>query len=310
MTAERFRLRLGTRSSALALAQSRLVAEALGRAHPALDVELVPIVTRGDTTPGSLSALGGKGLFTAELEAGLADGTLDLAVHSLKDLPVTLPAGLAIAAHPPREDPRDVLLAVGAGSIDELAPGARILTGSLRRRAQLLRHRADLVVVDIRGNVDTRIRRWRESGAEGLVLAAAGLRRLGIDGAELGAHPLPATEMVPAPGQGVLAIETRRDSRAYELCRALDDDATARAAEAERSVVAAFGGDCTLPLGAWARAEDGDGILTLSVFLASRDASRWLQTTVRGATPAAAAEAAVTRLRRDGAQALLDQRGT
>ncbi|HVR30093.1 MAG TPA: hydroxymethylbilane synthase [Thermoanaerobaculia bacterium] len=312
MAHQRTTLRLGTRASALALAQSRLVAGALAELHPEVDVELVPIVTRGDTTPGPLAVLGGKGLFTAELEAGLLEGSLDLAVHSLKDLPVELPPGLAIAAHPPREDPRDVLLSSRAATVDELAPGARVLTGSLRRRAQLLRRRGDLVVEDIRGNVDTRIRKWRESGAEGLVLAAAGLRRLGIEDAEVGAHPLPADVVVPAPGQGILAIECRAGSHAFELCRALDDASTARAARAERSVVAALGADCTLPLGAWARQEDGgsgEEGLALSVFLASRDARHWLEATVHARDPDSVAAAAVERLRRDGAAAILAERG-
>ena len=315
MTRERRRLRLGTRSSALALAQSRLVAAELERLHPGIGVELVSIVTRGDTTPGTLAALGGKGLFTAELEAGLLDGSIDLAVHSLKDLPVKLPAGLSIAAHPPREDPRDVLLSASAGTLDELAPGARVLTGSLRRRAQLLRRRGDLSVEDIRGNVDTRIRKWRESGAEALVLAAAGLRRLGIESGAVGARPLPADVMIPAPGQGTLAIECRLDSPAFELCAALDHEPTARAARAERAVVAAFGADCTLPLGAWAREENGEknrGIegaaaVRLSVFLASRDGRRWLETTATGDTPESAAAVAVESLRSSGAQAILDE---
>jgi hydroxymethylbilane synthase len=288
----------------LALTQSRLVAGALQALDPAIEVELVSIVTRGDTTPGSLAALGGKGLFTAELEAGLLDGSLDLAVHSLKDLPVRLPDGLVIAAHPRREDPRDMLISERSTALDELPPGARVLTGSLRRRAQLLRHRADLEVEEIRGNVDTRLHKWRESGAEGLVLAAAGLRRLGLVGGGLRAHPLPPEVMLPAPGQGTLAIETRAGSLAFALCSRLDDDATARAARAERAVVAAFGGDCTLPLAAWAR--DHDSGMTLSVFIASRDAKRWLETTVEGGGPEEVAAAAVERLTRDGARVLLE----
>ena len=304
MTRDRVRLRLGTRQSALALAQSGLVAQALRSSDPRIDVELVRITTRGDTTPGSLAALGGKGLFTAELEAGLLDGSLDLAVHSLKDLPVRLPEGLALAAHPPREDPRDALLCAGASTIGELPRGARVLTGSLRRRAQLLRHRPDLEVEGIRGNVDTRIRKWRELGAQGLVLAAAGLNRLGLSFDELTAHPLSAEVMIPAPGQGILAIETRTGSRAFELCAVLDDPATSRAARAERNVVAAFGGDCTLPLAAWAR-DDGSGGLTLSVFLASRDGARFLEASASGDDPDSVAASVVDRLRVLGADAVL-----
>jgi hydroxymethylbilane synthase len=304
VTQQPIRLRLGTRRSPLALAQSGLIARALRELDSRIEVELVPIVTRGDTTPGSLAAIGGKGLFTAELEAGLLDGTLDLAVHSLKDLPVGLPSGLVIAAYPARDDPRDVLLSEQAATLDELPAAARVLTGSLRRRAQILRRRPDLEVDEIRGNVDTRIRKWRESGAEGLVLAAAGLRRLGIQSETVCAHPIASDVMIPAPGQGTLAVETRAGTRAFEVCGALDDAATARAARAERAVVAAFGGDCTLPLAAWAR--DEGSALTLSVFLASRDARQWLETTVRGDEPDAVAAAAVERLRLEGAETLLE----
>jgi hydroxymethylbilane synthase len=218
-----------------------------------------------------------------------------------------LPSGLVIAAYPARDDPRDVLLSERAATLDELPTGARVLTGSLRRRAQILRHRPDVVVEDIRGNVDTRIRRWRESGAEGLVLAAAGLRRLGIETETSSAHPIATGVMIPAPGQGTLAIETRAGTRAFEICGALDDAATARAARAERAVVAAFGGDCTLPLAAWARSEGT--ALTLSVFLASPDARQWLETTVSGDEPETVAAAAVDRLRLEGAETLLELRG-
>jgi hydroxymethylbilane synthase len=251
------RLRLGTRGSALALAQSGQVARALEAAHPGLRVELVPIVTRGDRLPGDLAKFGGKGLFTEELERGLLDGSLDLAVHSLKDLPVALPEGLLIAAFPPRADPRDVLVSDAASDLDGLPAGSVVLTGSLRRRAQILLRRPDLHVEGLRGNVDTRLRRWRESGAGGLVLAGAGLARLGL--LALPSHSLSAEVMLPAPGQGTLALEVRRGGRAEALCSVLDDAATAAAATAERLVVAAFGGDCTLPLAAWARWEAATG---------------------------------------------------
>ena len=147
-------LRLGTRGSALALAQSGQVAQALAAAHPGLRVELVPIVTRGDRLAGDLAAFGGKGLFTAELERGLLDGSLDLAVHSLKDLPVALPAGLAIAAFPRRADPRDVLVSALADDLDGLPAGSAVLTGSLRRHAQILLRRPDLLVEGLRGITD------------------------------------------------------------------------------------------------------------------------------------------------------------
>jgi hydroxymethylbilane synthase len=251
-------LRLGTRRSPLALAQSGAIARELAELHPGLEIELVTLTTTGDVLPGDLSAAGGKGLFTLELERGLLDGALDLAVHSLKDLPVELPPGLEVAAFPPRADPRDVLVSELAADLDGLPPGAVVLTGSLRRRAQILLHRPDLRVEPIRGNVDTRLRKWRETGAAALVLAHAGLERLGLlDDPSLPVHALPPEVLLPAPGQGTLALETMTGSRAAALCRALEHAPTARAAAAERRLVGAFGGDCTLPLAAWARVDTG-----------------------------------------------------
>src|SRR3954453_5543841 len=191
-----FRLRLGTRRSALAMAQSGLVARDLEAEHPGLDVELVPIVTTGDVVTGDLARFGGKGLFTKELESGLLDGSLDLAVHSLKDLPVALPDGLIVAAHPQPNDCRDVLVSELASDLDGLPEGAVVLTGALRRRAQILMRRPDLRVEPIRGNVDTRLRKWREQGAGGVILAGAGLARLGLR--DLPAHPIPTSVLIPA----------------------------------------------------------------------------------------------------------------
>jgi hydroxymethylbilane synthase len=296
-----FRLRLGTRRSALALAQSGMVARALEQAHPGLAVELVPIVTMGDVVTGDLAEVGGKGLFTMELEKGLLDGSLDLAVHSLKDLPVALPEGLVVAAHPERADPRDVLVSEQAGDLAGLPEGAVLLTGALRRRAQILLRRPDLQVEPIRGNVDTRIRRWRERGAGGVILAAAGLQRLALDG--LPVHPLAPDVLLPAPCQGTLAVEVRSGGPAEMLCRALDHPPTRLAAEAERRVVAAFGGDCTLPLAAWARPE-GDR-LRLTALLATPDGRHAARGDAVGASPAEAADACVAALRENGAGEVL-----
>ena len=297
-------LRLGTRGSALALAQSGQVAQALEAAHPGLRVELVPIVTRGDRLAGDLAAFGGKGLFTAELERGLLDGSLDLAVHSLKDLPVALPAGLAIAAFPRRADPRDVLVSTLADSLDGLPAGSVVLTGSLRRRAQILLRRPELLVAGLRGNVDTRLRRWRETGAGAVVLAGAGLARLGLlPAADLPAHPLAPEVMLPAPGQGTLALEVRRGGRAEALCAALDDAGTAATADAERRVVAAFGGDCTLPLAAWARWERP--LLRLTALLATPDGRHAARGEAAGGDPESVAAACIAALLRDGAGEVL-----
>ncbi len=312
-------LRLGTRGSALALAQSGQIARALAAAHPGLRVDLVPIVTRGDRLAGELAALGGKGLFTEELERGLLDGSLDLAVHSLKDLPVALPAGLVLAAFPRRADARDVLVSAIAADLDGLPAGSVVLTGSLRRRAQILLRRPDLRVEGLRGNIDTRLRRWRESGAGALVLAGAGLERLGLlASAGLPVHPLDPAVMLPAPGQGTLALEVSRGGRAEELCAALDDADTGTAAEAERRVVAAFGGDCTLPLAAWARwerpaasaaedhaAERDGGELRMSALLATPDGRHAARGEAAGREPGAVAAACIAALRSDGADEVL-----
>lgn len=296
-------LRLGTRRSPLALAQSGMIARALEARWPGLTVELVPIVTSGDVIPGDLAKVGGKGLFTQELETGLLAGSLDLAVHSMKDLPVRLPEGLVIAACPQRADPRDVLVSEAAESLAGLPVGAVVLTGALRRRAQLLIHRPDLRVEPLRGNVDTRLRKWRESGAAGVILAGAGLDRLGLK--DLPAWPLPADVLLPAPCQGTLALEVRAGSEAEALCHALDHAATARAADLERRVVAAFGGDCTLPLAAWARKE-GDGF-RLTALLATPDGRHAARGEAAGTHPEEVAAACVDALRREGADGVLER---
>jgi hydroxymethylbilane synthase len=296
-----FRLRLGTRRSALAMAQSGMVARALEESHESLAVELVPIVTEGDVVKGDLAQHGGKGLFTRELEDRLLAGTIDLAVHSLKDLPVSLPEGLTVCAHPQRADPRDVLVSEAAEDLDGLPEGAVVLTGALRRRAQILMRRPDLRVEPVRGNVDTRLHKWRESGAAGVVLAAAGLQRLGLQG--FPAHPISIDVLLPAPGQGTLAIEVLAGGPASTLCCVLDDPATARAADAERRVVAAFGGDCTLPLAAWARAEGGG--LRLTAILATPDGCHFARGEAAGEHPEEVAGACVSALREDGAEAVL-----
>jgi hydroxymethylbilane synthase len=295
------RLRLGTRRSPLALAQSGMMARALEAANPGLTVELVPMTTTGDVVTGDLALLGGKGLFTQELESGLLDGSLDLAVHSLKDLPVSLPASLVVAAYPERADPRDVLVSTLAEDLDGLPAGAVVLTGALRRRAQILLRRPDLRVEPLRGNVETRIRKWREQGADGVILAGAGLARLGLT--DLPAHPIATDVLLPAPGQGILALEVREGGSAEAPCRKLDHAPSARAAAAERRVVAAFGGDCTLPLAAWARADNGT--LRLSALLATPDGRHVARGEAVGDDPVQVAAACVEAMREDGAEGVL-----
>jgi hydroxymethylbilane synthase len=304
------RLRLGTRRSPLALAQSGMMARALEAANPGLAVELVPMTTTGDVLTGDLALVGGKGLFTQELENGLLDGSLDLAVHSLKDLPVSLPAGLVVAAYPERADPRDVLVSELAEDLDGLPEGSVVLTGALRRRAQILMRRPDLRVEPLRGNVDTRIRKWREQGAGGVILAGAGLARLGLEG--LPAHPIPTDVLIPAPGQGILALEVREGGPAEAPCHNLNHADSAHAAVAERRVVAAFGGDCTLPLAAWARPENDAGTtLRLTALLATPDGRHFARGEATGDDPDQLAGICVEAMRRNGADEVLARiRGT
>ncbi len=300
------KLRLGTRRSPLALAQSGQVARALEAAVPGVAVELIPIETAGDRTPGDLAKFGGKGLFTAELEQGLLAGSLDFAVHSLKDLPVALPEGLAVAAYPERADARDAMISDVSSDLAGLQAGAVLLTGSLRRRAQILALRPDLVVEAIRGNVDTRIRKWKESGAAGVILAASGLARLAVERPELRElpiHLLSPAEMVPAPGQGILALEAKVGGPAFEICARLDHAPSRQAAEIERAVVAAFGGDCTLPLAAYASIPEGS--LRLSLFLGTTDGRRTARHEAVGSDPNGIAEEGVAALRQRGAEAIL-----
>ncbi len=253
------RLRLGTRGSALAVAQSTMVADALrALGH---DVELVVITTHGDRDRSPLITLAGAGVFAAELRAALLAGGCDFAVHSFKDLPVATVPGLVVGAVPRREDPGDVLCTLGPGFAD-LPAGSRIGTGSPRRVAQLRALRPDCVFVDIRGNVGTRLGRVAPGDLDGVVLAAAGLNRLGL------APRMEALPILPAPAQGALAIECRRDDAEIRaVLSELDDAATRAAALAERAVLAGLGGGCAAPIGARAEVTaDGHLHITAGVF--------------------------------------------
>lgn len=249
-------LRIGSRGSPLALRQAAELRARLVAAHPALAapgaVEAAAIRTTGDrVTDTPLAALGGKGLFTKELEEALLDGRIDLAVHSLKDVPSLLPAGLAIAAHLPREDPRDALIARNARALAELPHGASVGTSSPRRKAQLLHMRPDLAVVPLRGNVDTRLAKIAAGAADATVLALAGLKRLGR-AAEASAILSPQ-EMLPAATQGVIAVEIRdEDARMRSLLAAIDHRPTAICASAERALLETLEGDCRTPIAALA----------------------------------------------------------
>lgn len=253
----RDRLRVGTRGSALALAQAGDVAKAL-REVTGVEVELVEVTTKGDVSRASIGELGGTGVFVTALRDRLLAGDVDLAVHSLKDLPTTPAPGLVVAAVPPREDPRDVLVASAGRGLSELPPGARVGTGAPRRAAQLRALGLGLDVVAIRGNVDTRLRKVAEGEVDAVVLARAGLARLGrLDEATEVLDPM---LVLPAPGQGALAVECRSDDPALAGVLAAIDDAHSRAAVlAERSLLATLEAGCTAPVGAYADLAESDG---------------------------------------------------
>ena len=252
---------IGTRGSKLAIVQTELVRAALLAHHPDLTVAVERITTRGDVILDrsiASAALDDKGLFVAEIEAALRDRRIDLAVHSAKDLPSTLSADMTVAAWTTRADPRDVLVS-RVGTLAELPAGARVGTSSPRRACQLRAQRPDLLISDIRGNVDTRLRKLSEGDYDAIVLAAAGLDRLGLSAVITA--PFEPDEMLPAVGQGALAIETRADDpfMAY-LLAPLADPATTQAVRAERSFLAAVEGGCSAAVAAYAVALDGGGL--------------------------------------------------
>ena len=305
---------LGTRASKLACQQAHGVGRALVQGHSRLTYRLVHIKTTGDRRATEhLPSIGGKGLFTRELEEALLDGRIDLAVHSLKDLPTQLPDELTIAALPERAPANDVLISADGRPLAELPPGARIGTSSPRRAAQLLHARPDLRPVPIRGNLDTRLRKLREGQADAICVALAGLVRLGL--AEEASEVLPFDLMLPAPGQGALAVEMPRvaanaDSNSRtdlaELVSAVHHRATATAATAERALLQALGGGCSLPFGAYAE-RTGPHTLRLRAVLLTPDGKAAARADRTGPAddPEAIAHAAAADLRADGADAIL-----
>jgi hydroxymethylbilane synthase len=291
-------LTIGSRGSALALWQARWIAARLAALGHETRVEVIR--TTGDRLTGvPLAQAGaGKGVFTKEIEEALLAGRIDVAVHSLKDLPTELPAGLALAAVPGRDDVRDALV---GQPLAALPAGARVGTGSLRRGAQLRALRPDLRIEPVRGNVDTRLRKLDAGEYDALVLAAAGLRRLGWE--ERIAEYFPAEVMLPAPGQGALAVETRAGSGAEAICAAVEDPASRAAVEAERALLAGLGGGCQVPIGAWARPAGGG--LRLSAVVLSPDGTTAVRGNVDGAEPHALGAELARQLLRDGAGELL-----
>jgi len=279
------KLRLGTRGSPLALAQTRLVADAL---RPlGVDIEVVPIRTSGDRlAQAALADFGGKALFVQEIEDALAERRIDVGVHSLKDVPATLPAGLCLAAFPPREDPADVLVSRIGGRLGDLPPGAVVGTSSLRRGVLVRARRPDLRVAPIRGNVETRLAKLAAGDFDAIILARAGLLRLGVRPEH--ATELPVDEFTPAAGQGILGLEARiADGPALEMLGRLDDTRSRMEALAERAFLRRLGAGCHTPVAAHGRLDGGD--LTLVGVVASADAAVVLRATARGAGSAAEA---------------------
>lgn len=272
-------VRIGTRRSKLALTQSGMMQRAIGRVLGVADadlaqaVPLVEIVTTGDRVQDRrLMEIGGKALFTKEIEEALLEGRVDVAVHSMKDVPAEPPPGLCIAAVPPREDPRDAFVSDAFATFAELPAGARLGTASLRRQAQALALRPDLAIEMLRGNVDTRLRKLADGEFDAILLAAAGLNRLGFE--SVIRERLSLDDFLPAPGQGALALQTRADDRSAAWVASLDDPATALAVAAERGAMTALEGSCRTAIGA--HAEIAAGRLRLTTEMLAPDGSvRW-----------------------------------
>ena len=301
-------IRIGTRASRLALWQANHAAARLAAVSPDHRFELVTFQTTGDrVTDVALPRIGDRGLFTRDIEAALHEGAIDVAVHSLKDLPTAGAPGLTLGAVLEREDPRDALVSTSGAPLAALPAGTRIGTSSLRRRAQLLALRPDLAIADIRGNVPTRLDKIARGDYEGALLALAGLRRLGL--ADRAAEVLAEDVLLPAPGQGALAVQVRADdTRTLALTASIDHLPTRLATLAERTVLGALRGGCQAPLGAMARWQDGQ--LRVTAVVGAVDGTRMIRAEARG--PAAGAGAAVALgeqvaedLRRHGAGDLL-----
>lgn len=272
---------IGTRSSKLALWQADYVAECLRKEYPGLQVEKKLMTTKGDKIlDAPLAKIGGKGLFTKELEQEMLDGGIDLAVHSLKDMPTEVPEGLVIAAITKRADPGDAVVSLKYGHFADLPQGAKVGTSSLRRKAQLLHARPDLKIQDLRGNVNTRLRKLEEENFDAIVLAVAGLTRLGFK--DRIAEVMPREIMLPAVGQGALAIEARaEDKEILEMIAFLNDKDMAACAKGERAFLAKVEGGCQVPVGVFGSVENEE--LQLEAVIASLDGARLYRDKLTGA---------------------------
>ena len=270
---------IGTRKSLLALWQSKFVAQELQKYYPQYQINLQEITTKGDRILDvSLAKIGGKGLFTKEIEKALLDGSIDLAVHSLKDMPTELPEGLTLAALPKRFAAEDAFVSTKYASFASLPQGAALGTSSLRRKAQLLALRPDLNIVDLRGNVDTRLKKLTTEKLDGIILAVAGLTRLGH--ADCITEVLPLTKCLPAAGQGALVVEAKKGSPMCELLKVLNDPVTSLTTEAERAFLGVLGGGCQVPIGVYAALQNGR--LLIQGVIASLDGKQCLRDSLSG----------------------------
>jgi hydroxymethylbilane synthase len=297
------KIKVGSRGSKLALWQANWVKQQLESAGHQIEIRIIK--TTGDKLEVSLTQSGTKGLFIKEIEEALLAGEVDLAVHSLKDLPTDQPKGLFVAAVPAREDPRDVFIARKGVSLWSLLPGARIGTSSLRRQTQLRHLRPDFETISVRGNIDTRLNKLERGDCQGLVLAAAGVRRLGFETRI--ANFFSADEMCPAVGQGALAIELRTgDAGTLEAVTPLDHVPSHRAVRAERAALRGLGGGCQLPIAAYA--SESDGGLKLMGVVASPDATRIIRASALGTAenPEELGARVAQDLLKQGARAILD----
>lgn len=298
------RLRIATRKSPLALWQSEHVADRLRHRHPGIEVVLVPMSTRGDEVMDrSLAAIGGKGLFLKELELAMLRGEADCAVHSLKDVPMELDAPFTLPAILARADPADALVSNLYASLDALPIGARVGTSSLRRQAQLRARRPDLQLLDLRGNVNTRLAKLDNGGYDAIVLACAGLQRLGLE-ARIAARLVPP-DWLPAPAQGAIAVECRADDAAVQaLLATLDDAGTRTCVEAERAMNLALHGSCHVPVAAFAQAEAGG--LRLHGLVGDAGNGTLVRAEAQGAAPQPLGREVARQLLAAGAAQLLD----
>ena len=295
-------LTIATRESKLALWQAYFVRDQLMQAHPELNVELLGMTTKGDQwLSASLSEVGGKGLFVKELEVAMLEGRADIAVHSVKDLPAQMPSGFVLPIIAFRADVEDVLVSP-KGDLARLPQGARVGSSSLRRKSQLLAIRPDLDIQPVRGNVGTRLAKLDSGEFDAIVLAADGLKRLGIERRDL--YTLDIETCLPAPGQGALGIECRADAELLNWLAPLKDHNVAQCVEAERGISAGLGADCSLPVAAHATL-DGSGDILLRALVASADGGQILRASARGADPKNVAADAVAQLYDQGADALL-----